>query len=226
MPTPESSSSESNPGQARYAMLQTMARMQDEHNTLVHAQWRTQGYAYYRAIWVECAEMLDHFGWKWWKKQDGDLDQVKLELVDIWHFALSELLRQDRVEDSVADALFAINPARAAQNKDEHEERFRLAIEALAQDCLRIRSFELQPFVDAMAALPMTLDELFSLYIGKNVLNGFRQNNGYKSGEYRKLWQGREDNEHLIEVLNALTVTPNELPDALYAALQQRYDAD
>ena len=226
MPTPESSSSASNLGQARYAMLQTMARMQDEHNTLVHAQWRTQGYAYYRAIWVECAEMLDHFGWKWWKKQDGDLDQVKLELVDIWHFALSELLRQDRLEDSVADALFAVDTARASENKDEQEERFRLAIEALAQACLRTRSLELQPFVDAMAALPMTLDELFSLYIGKNVLNGFRQNNGYKSGEYRKLWQGREDNEHLIEVLNALTATPNELPDALYAALQQRYDAD
>ena len=226
MPTPESSSSASNLGQARYAMLQTMARMQDEHNTLVHAQWRTQGYAYYRAIWVECAEMLDHFGWKWWKKQDGDLDQVKLELVDIWHFALSELLRQDRLEDSVADALFAVDTARASENKDEQEERFRLAIETLAQACLRTRSFELQPFVDAMAALPMTLDELFSLYIGKNVLNGFRQNNGYKSGEYRKLWQGREDNEHLIEVLNALTATPNELPDALYAALQQRYDAD
>ena len=101
-----------------------------------------------------------------------------------------------------------------------------MAIEALAQACLRTRSFELQPFVDAMAALPMTLDELFALYIGKNVLNGFRQNNGYKSGEYRKLWQGREDNEHLIEVLSALTVAPSELPDALYRALQQRYDAD
>lgn len=226
MPPPENSSSASNQGQARYAMLQTMAQMQDEHNTLVHAQWRTQDYAYYRAIWVECAEMLDHFGWKWWKKQDGDLDQVKLELVDIWHFALSELLRQDRLEDSVADALFAVDTAPASDHKDEQEERFRLAIEALAQACLRTRSFELQPFVDAMAALPMTLDELFALYIGKNVLNGFRQNNGYKSGEYRKLWQGREDNEHLIEVLSALTVAPSELPDALYAALQQRYDAD
>lgn len=232
MPTPESSSNASSSSQARYAMLQTMAQMQDEHNTLVHAQWRTQGYAYYRAIWVECAEMLDHFGWKWWKRQDGDLDQVKLELVDIWHFALSELLRQDRLEDSVADALFAVDaaPATASENKNQQEqkqeERFRLAIEALAEACLRTRSFELQPFVDAMAALPMTLDELFALYIGKNVLNGFRQNNGYKSGEYRKLWQGREDNEHLIEVLNALTVAPSELPDALYAALQQRYNAD
>ena len=206
--------------------IKEMLNLQDKINEKVHADWKTQNFEWYRAIWVECAELLDHYGWKWWKKQDGDLDQVKLELVDIWHFALSELLRQDRLEDSVADALFAVDTARASENKDEQEERFRLAIEALAQACLRTRSFELQPFVDAMAALPMTLDELFSLYIGKNVLNGFRQNNGYKSGEYRKLWQGREDNEHLIEVLNALTATPNELPDALYAALQQRYDAD
>ena len=64
----------------------------------------------------------------------------------------------------------------------------------------------------------------YSLYIGKNVLNGFRQNNGYNSGEYRKLWQGREDNEHLIEVLEELEVAPSELPVALYSALQQRYD--
>lgn len=232
MPTRESALSDSSTTQPRYAMLQTMAHMQDAHNTLVHAQWRTQSYAYYRAIWVECAEMLDHFGWKWWKKQDGDLAQVKLELVDIWHFALSEMLRQDKLQDAVADALYglgAVSAETAVSQTDgpslgNSEERFRSAIEALAAACLRTRSFELQPFVDAMAALPMTYDELFSLYIGKNVLNGFRQNNGYKSGEYRKLWQGREDNEHLIEVLEGLEVATSELPDALYSALQQRYD--
>ena len=73
-------------------MLNAMAAMQEEHNKQVHPDWRENGYAYYRAIWVECAEMLDHFGWKWWKKQDADIDQVKLELVDIWHFGLSEML--------------------------------------------------------------------------------------------------------------------------------------
>ena len=237
MPTRESALSDSSTtqpryAQPRYAMLQTMAQMQDAHNTLVHVQWRTQGYAYYRAIWVECAEMLDHFGWKWWKKQDGDLAQVKLELVDIWHFALSEMLRQDKLQDAVADALYEVDAVSgetavsqtAGPSLEDSEERFRLAIEALAAACLRTRSFELQPFADAMAALPMTYDELFSLYIGKNVLNGFRQNNGYKSGEYRKLWQGREDNEHLIEVLEGLKVAPSELPNALYSALQQRYD--
>ena len=209
----------------RYAMLHTMAQMQDSHNALVHPQWRTQGHEYYRAMWVECAEMLDHFGWKWWKKQDGDLDQVKLELVDIWHFALSELLRLDQLDGTVADSLDSA-AARTAPTAEAQGENFRLAIEALAASCLRTRSFELQPFVDAMAVLPMDYRELFALYIGKNMLNRFRQNNGYKTGEYRKLWQGREDNEHLVELLDELQVSPSDLPDALYAALQARYDLD
>ena len=53
------------------SMLMTMASLQEEHNVQVHAEWKEQGYDYYRAIWVECAEMLDHFGWKWWKKQES-----------------------------------------------------------------------------------------------------------------------------------------------------------
>ena len=43
-------------------LLHTMADMQDEHNVLVHPQWREQGFEFYRAMWLECAEMLDHFG--------------------------------------------------------------------------------------------------------------------------------------------------------------------
>ena len=55
------------------------------------------------------------------------------------------------------------------------------------------------------------------------MLNRFRQNNGYKSGEYRKLWQGREDNEHLIELLDELSDVPERLPERLYAGLEARY---
>ena len=38
----------------------------------------------------------------------------------------------------------------------------------------------------------------------KNVLNKFRQDNGYKTGEYSKVWFGKEDNVHLEEILNKL----------------------
>ena len=201
------------------AMLNTMVRMQDEHNCQVHAEWRTQGYEYYRAIWVECAEMLDHFGWKWWKKQVPDADQVKLELVDIWHFALSEMLRAETLDDGMGPVLAAVETGPG----DAHA--FRLAIEALAATSLNTRSFELPPFIDAMRELPMSYAELFDLYIGKNVLNRLRQNNGYQSGTYVKTWNGREDNEHLVEILAGLDVAPETLPDVLYGELEGRYQA-
>ena len=200
------------------AMLHTMADMQEQHNVLVHPQWREQGFEFYRAMWVECAEMLDHFGWKWWKQQTPDIDQVKLELVDIWHFALSELMHKGAIDPAVAEQLAAVSVHKATD-----PEGFRLAIETLAAACLSTRSIDLSAFCAAMAALPMDYAELYALYIGKNMLNRFRQNNGYKSGEYRKLWQGREDNEHLIELLDELSDVPERLPERLYAGLEARY---
>jgi len=201
------------------SMLTTMASMQEKHNIQVHPDWREKRYEYYRAIWVECAEMLDHFGWKWWKKQDPDIDQVKLELVDIWHFALSELIRAGELKESLAMTLANIKTA------DSEPEIFRKAIESLAASSLQSQSFDMDCFIDAMQALPMGLEELFELYIGKNVLNQFRQNHGYKEGTYRKLWSGREDNEHLIEVLGALSAEPEQVSEELYKELEQRYQA-
>jgi len=209
-----------NPEEMRH-MLATMATMQEAHNQQVHPEWQTQGYAYYRAIWVECAELLDHYGWKWWKHQTPDLEQSQLELVDIWHFGLSELIR-DNVELDTALSAFAALPEQneaAAGNPEE----FRAAIETLAGQTLVDRAFPLAAFVAALAALPMSYQELFELYIGKNVLNRFRQSHGYKEGTYQKLWQGREDNEHLIEVLAAVPVSTPEYVERLYSGLEARY---
>ncbi|MEM9743043.1 MAG: dUTP diphosphatase [Pseudomonadota bacterium] len=202
--------------------LETMARMQEAHNLEVHPEWRQQDYAYYRAIWVECAELLDHFGWKWWKQQSRDLAQVQLELVDIWHFGLSDLLRADAALADVADALERLGSPVSVS--DDAAEAFRVAVERLAENSLAQKRFDLAAFLDAMTALPMTATELFELYVGKNVLNSFRQRNGYKSGSYRKTWaDGREDNEHLIERLRALDCQPAEVPTALMAALEVAY---
>jgi len=200
------------------AMLATMARMQDSYNAQVHPAWREQGYGYYRAIWVECAELLDHFGWKWWKRQQPELDQVRLEVVDIWHFGLSDLLRADALDDGILER---INVPRSAAG--EGDEAFRAAVEDLAEATLRARAFDVEAFVNVLWALPLPFADLFDLYVGKNVLNGFRQDHGYKAGSYHKVWHGREDNEHLIEVLGALDVPAGELPEALYAALAARY---
>lgn len=199
------------------SMLDTMARMQEAHNRQVHPDWRVQRYPYYRAVWVECAELLDHFGWKWWKHQQPDADQVKLEVVDIWHFGLSDLMRARTLESEVARRLMSVSGSADG-------EAFRLAVEDLAQQTLSDRSFALGPFVAVLETLPMDLAELFRLYVGKNVLNHFRQDHGYKSGDYRKVWQGREDNAHLVEILDDLECAPEDVPEQLYEVLTQRYE--
>ena len=42
---------------------------------------------------------------------------------------------------------------------------------------------------------------LFREYVSKNVLNHFRQDNGYKTGTYQKTWGGQEDNVHLVALM-------------------------
>jgi hypothetical protein len=64
---------------------------------------------------------------------------------------------------------------------------------------------------------------LFRQYVGKNVLNFFRQDHGYKDGYYIKEWHGKEDNEHLVDVMNCLDPLDASYPEKLYQLLEARY---
>ena len=110
-------------------------------------------------------------------------------------------------------------------DRDVDSEAFRICIEKLALDCLNTESVDVRVFKNTMNALGMNYQELFELYIGKNTLNRFRQNNGYKEGLYQKTWSGKEDNEHLIEILSGLDSEPESLAAQLYSALEVRYQS-
>ncbi len=195
----------------------TMLELQDAMNSKVNENWVDQGFAWYRAIWVECAELLDHYGWKWWKKQTPDADQVKLELVDIWHFGLSILLLESSNEVEIAAAVEQ-ELSRATPSGD-----FREDLEAFTLATLQSKSFDVTSFATLMAGIDLSFDELYTRYVGKNVLNFFRQDNGYQDGSYRKQWGGKEDNEHLVEAVAELDHSSPLFKDDLYQALEQRY---
>jgi hypothetical protein len=74
-----------------------------------------------------------------------------------------------------------------------------------------------------MQLIEMDFDQLYRMYVGKNVLNFFRQDHGYKDGSYIKVWQGREDNEHLAELLTRLDSETARFKDEVYQGLQSRY---
>ncbi|TLM76363.1 dUTP diphosphatase [Microbulbifer harenosus] len=200
-----------------HTQLQTMLALQDEINTLVNENWRAQNFPWYRAIWVESAELLDHYGWKWWKKQQPEMEQVKLELVDIWHFGLSLELQQGTPQQVAEKMQQQLSAERAIAGD------FRENLEAFTLKTLASRQFDLVGFAQMMADVELPFDELYRRYAGKNVLNRFRQDHGYKDGSYQKLWSGREDNEHLAEVVQSLDASAENFSNQLYQTLKDRY---
>jgi len=199
--------------------INIMLDLQDGMNAKVNADWQAQGFEWYRAIWVECGELLDHYGWKWWKKQTPDTEQVALELIDIWHFGLSILLQSGASRESLSEKI----QRELAIATDETD--FRLDLEKFVAATLGDRQFHIDLFGRLMAGINMDFDQLYRGYVGKNVLNFFRQDHGYKDGTYRKHWyDGREDNEHLVEAVQRLDATQSAFKDDLYAVLKEIYN--
>lgn len=197
--------------------LREMMDLQHTHNQQVHPQWDKQDYPFHRAIWTECAELLDHYGWKWWKLQEPDLVQVKLEIVDIWHFGLSMIIVAERNIEELAHDMIA-----REQDCSVVGPSFITSVETLALQALH-RQFDAIAFMDMMNALPFSLQDLYGIYKGKNVLNRFRQANGYKDGSYKKFWDGREDNIHLAELVQSMDAYHPKFMTGLYRRLESRY---
>ncbi len=199
--------------------LINMLILQDSMNTKVNLDWRSACNEWYRAIWMEASEMLEHYGWKWWKKQEPDMMQVKLEVVDIVHFAWSIRLEQNKSLEESAQ-LIADDFANPMQAED-----IRKTIECLALVTLTDQGAHFSFIAGIMKYLDMSFDELYEIYVGKNVLNMFRQDNGYKEGTYSKVWNGREDNEYLADIIENLNVDSQSFQDEIYTALKKSYSA-
>ena len=197
--------------------VRTMLDLQDRMNTKVHPEWREQGFEWYRAAWIECAELMDHAGYKWWKHADPDMEQIQLEVVDIWHFGLSAMIcgcdSLDELATQIADDLSAM----------PRESSLLEAMEILAESCITTQSFSTSAFLGLMAACDLSFEQLYRMYVGKNVLNFFRQDHGYKDGSYIKIWDGREDNEHLSDLLVRLDPNQTDFADAVYLGLSEAY---
>ena len=201
--------------------INTMVRMQNEMNQLVHPEWKDQNFPYLRAARMEAMEAIDHYGWKFWKKQTPDMDQVRLEVVDIWHFLLSHLILEQKkggfdLYSHVVITEFKFNDLCFVC---ECEDFIKSTLEEFSyvEDILVF-------FSNIKTSINMSDDELFKLYLAKNTLNKFRQAHGYKEGTYIKNWQGREDNEHLTEIMKELDLDQPDVELVINRAIAERYN--
>ncbi len=206
---------------------ETMLTLQAQMNAKVNPDWINAAYPYLRAVVVEGAEAMEHRGWKWWKKQECDMEQLQMELVDIWHFTLSHILLENRGDQNQSlDELLGFD---AASHIDFDGMRYEIdGLDLIGKMELNIglavaRRISIPLFEALLKDCAMTWKDLFCQYVGKNVLNFFRQDNGYKQGTYRKLWGGREDNEHLVEIMGTLNSEDATFQHQLYSNLKDRY---
>lgn len=208
-----------------------MLELQSRMNHRVDPDWIAAAYPYLRAVVVETAEAMEHHGWKWWKHQDCDWAQLQMEVIDIWHFLMSELLLQHRGDEQrcLQELMEAAQQSPGETVVTLDGRRYPLG-ETPLLDKLQLLSataaagrVELVLFAAVMQDCGMGWEELFRQYVGKNVLNFFRQDHGYKEGHYRKSWQGREDNEHLLEVMQELDAFDPDYQQQLYEGLSRRY---
>ena len=187
-----------------------------------------------RCIYLEAAELIESYPWKHWKNIDASPDyaNIKIEIVDIWHFIMSEALRIYKVENrgSIKDIATAVSAMQGFEEfrKEEKSEKLDNYEEiALVEDMIRLLFCDKEnidalviSFLTIASKLNLKLPELYKLYVGKNILNKFRQEHGYKEGTYIKIWNSKEDNVVMQRILNEHSEIT---PDALYGALEEAY---
>ena len=209
----------------------TMLALQAAMNAKVDPNWVSARYPYMRAVVIEAAEAIEHHGWKWWKKQDKDLAQLQMELIDIWHFLLSEILLNEQGSETAAQPkltaqLSAIDLSGIIEFDGKQYELSSLDLLNQLELLIALsaaRKIELSVFAAIMENCELNWTELYCQYVGKNVLNFFRQDHGYQEGTYQKMWNGREDNEILVDVMSELDPNDLEYKDKLNGALGAHY---
>jgi dimeric dUTPase (all-alpha-NTP-PPase superfamily) len=209
--------------------MKLMLQMQHEMNTLIDANWVQNQNPFMLAAALEMGEAIEHYGWKWWKKQTPDMNQVKMEMADIWHFMLSQIYLdlQNCPNDIVINDFLDVPMNERAFNADTCIQDFKLLSDLNLMQLL-MGSFTLSivnvpVFLHLCNRFGLSSEDLFKLYVGKNVLNEFRQHNGYKEGTYIKVWSGKEDNEYLTDIMNNVKLDSENLKDDVYQALRAAY---
>ncbi len=183
--------------------IESMLSMQDELNKAVNPKWIEVDDRWSRAIWTECAELLNELNWKWWKHEVIDFKKIHLEVVDIWHFVISDLLHflvGDKVRACSYIASAAVATEGASHPGINKIEQLIELTESIARETLNNRVI-LSEVLTLIYSSGLSLEQLYRLYIGKNILNVFRQDNGYKTGGYKRKWpDGRDDNDHIYDI--------------------------
>ena len=208
------------------SIFEKMVKLQHQFNKQVAEDYLDKNFNWNSAIIAESGELLDSLGYKWWKKQEPDMENVKVEAIDLLHFVISDILQLNYNYEESLEASFideTISEFEESFTSDiyekefEDEDLFGLVNILNYNEIPRFATLKIM-----FKKLDMSNEDVYIAYITKNCLNKFRQNNGYKDGSYIKNWNGREDNIVAFEIANEWGAD-EELFEQLYLDLETYY---
>lgn len=192
-----------------------LVKMQHSLNTVSYPAWLTDAPDYKLAACAELmGEALEHTPWKWWKKGELHTERLFLELIDVLHFVISDLIvvsgyniekaassLHDCAEHGKANYHYVLQIIDIPLNQVGRNSYIKELTCALLSENRGGIHFVIAQLFTFMHRIGYTSEDIYLSYIGKNVLNRFRQNNGYKQGTYTKVWDTIVDaNEKVIKL--------------------------
>jgi dimeric dUTPase (all-alpha-NTP-PPase superfamily) len=229
-------------------MILEMFQIQDQLNTNSYAkEWLEKGaseeFDYSLAAGQELGEFFNSLPYSWWSKAEPDRKNCVTEIIDAWHFIMSQLIIDYRGD--VAYSAFFANQryekfAASMDSKIEQSNNSsrviakRLTATLYLRDAAVASSMEhyIYVFWGLCHAYSLPIEHLYARYVGKAVLNRFRVDNGYKRKEYDKIWtlyQGEdkkveEDNYFLSDYIDAAVANGLQIDqDSVYEWLTKTY---
>lgn len=153
----------------------------------------------YLALLGEFGEFIDSLGFADWKEDIRDEENMLVEAMDICIFAMNcnHYLRKPFIRQDA--------PTWASYSD------FQLSVEI-------VDLISKEKFLEIVALIFFVYPEVKKKIIGKQALNLFRQDNGYKEGTYTKIWNGVEDNVYMLKASQK-----DDSFEAIYEALSYEY---
>lgn len=208
-------------------IFKRMVELQHQFNKQVAEDYLDKNFNWNSAIIAESGELLDSLGYKWWKKQEPDMENVKVEAIDLLHFVISEEIQRNYRNFNKSERTnkeYIISMTIQIFDEDFAEDNiliyndFKELIDLLNYH----RHSRLFIMKKIFEELKMSNEDVYIAYITKNCLNKFRQDYGYKDGSYQKIWNGREDNVVAFEIANEWGAD-EDLFEQLYIDLETYY---
>ncbi len=203
--------------------------LQKSFNDRVSPGWESdthqEKYLTWTAILDETVEVIGSKKWKWWKDTQElntiDWDNVQVELIDIFHFMLSislQMKQQDSIfmmlmayERNILDGNVPVVGVRDPKFFDDFWHEFIMAVWQKSIPLIIVK------WIEFYYRSGGNYKTLIRDYFIKNSLNHIRQEFGYTSGKYQKMWRHPNDPSKLVEdnVVAGLLLKTNNITENL-----------